>query len=890
MQTVKLDMLGQKARLALVGLTLLVLLLTAGCTRRFFRKRADNEVAAILRDKDVFPEWKIENYHVYPDPRARFADLTNPDRPPMPPDDPAASRLAPNPQHPPRAGVFFEVGTGYLDLLAAWDAENRAALGQGKIELPISEAPPGFMKLIGLQVQNPNAQEPKDAAAAARKPYLIRLDQAVELGVINSREFQDRRENLYLAALPVTQERFAFAPQFFAIENAVRERTGNAYVAPAGSNLWRVNTDTGFTKLFSTGALLALSFANQTVINLGGKVTPATISLSNLNLDLVQPFLRGGGRATTLEPLTQAERDLVYEIRDYARFRKEFFQAICGTTINAPGYYSTLLQMSELRNAKENVAAFERLLERFKAYEEGGQVGTLEVGQIELDLLRSRSDVLREQQTLGSALDNFKLQLGLPVELTLELDDQPLRPISDQLKRFEIVLNQAETTSRLMEKFEVIEEAPKLRERIRLLLTESPLVKGTKVFRVEVPRRLGMFEDLKQKDLDQLLDKLRVQRRKLLDLRDALEEKGKKLSVTDQATLQELDQLIPYGDLEYTLRQYLLLPWKNLPDEKDRRNLHAARFRDVRKAFDLIISDAVRERLAMIKPNWPAPPPLLVEGQDLLDLLSGQEDTPQAAQKLEQAYDIATRVALANRLDLMNVRAQVTDAWRKVAVTANSLLGVFEVGYHMDSHSPVSQAKPLAFSNNRTRHQLLLNAELPLVRLTERNIYRAALIDFQRARRALMAAEDQVTAQVRADVRQLQFLARDFNIKQRNMEVTYIQLDSALERFVAPPVPGPQAGGGESVVALTTTLSNAQTRVPVAQNQLYNTWINYLVSRQQLYLDLELMPLDSRGVWIDEYSPRPLQPAGNGPANGNIDAAGRPRLFPPAEIAATPIP
>ncbi|MCI0638228.1 MAG: TolC family protein [Gemmataceae bacterium] len=885
MHTAKLDKLGKQWRLILVGLTLFAVLWSSGCTRRFFRKRADNEVAAILRDKDVFPEWKIENYNVYPDPRARFADLTNPDRPPMPPDDPAASRLAPNPQHPPRAGVFFEVGTGYLDLLASWDAENRAARGEGKVELPISEAPPGFMKLIGLQVQNPIAQEPKDEPA--RKPYLLRIDQAVELGVINSREFQDRRENLYLAALPVTQERFAFAPQFFAIENAVRERTGNAYVSPAGTNLWRVNTDTGFTKLFSTGALLALSFANQTVINLGGRVTSETISLSNINLDLVQPFLRGGGRATTLEPLTQAERNLVYEIRNYARFRKEFFQTISGTGLGGPGYYPTLIQLSRLRNAMENVAAFERLLERFKAYEEGGQVGTLEVGQIELDLLRSRSTVLAEQQNLGRAFDNFNLQLGLPIDLSLELDDEPLRPISDQLKRFETVLSQTEVVSKTMEKYEVIEEAPKLRERVRMLLTETPLVKGTKVFQVELPRRLGMFEDLKEKELDQLLDKLRGQRRKLLDLRDALEEKGKKLSVTDQATLQELDQLIPYGDLEYTLRQYLQLPWKNLPNEKDRRNLHSTRFREVRKAFDLIISDAVKERLAMIKPNWPTPPPLVVEGQNLLDLLSGEEDTPQKAQKLEQAYEIATQVALANRLDLMNVRAQVTDAWRLVAVSANSLLGVFEVGYHMDSHSPVSQAKPLAFSINRTRHQLLLNAELPLVRLTERNIYRAALIDFQRARRALMAAEDQVTAQVRADLRQLQFLARDFKIKQRNMEVTYIQLDSALERFVAPPIPGQAAS---DVVALTTTLSNAQTRVPQAQDQLYNTWINYLVSRQQLYLDLELMPLDSRGVWIDEYSPRPLQPAGDGPANGNADSAGRPRLLPPAEIAATPVP
>src|SRR6266852_8566671 len=98
----------------------------SGCTRRFYRNRADLEVADILTDKDQFPEWQIDQYHVYPDPRARFADDTNPDCPPMPPDDPASAEMAPNPQKPKHAGVRLIEGTGYLDLLAAWDAENRA--------------------------------------------------------------------------------------------------------------------------------------------------------------------------------------------------------------------------------------------------------------------------------------------------------------------------------------------------------------------------------------------------------------------------------------------------------------------------------------------------------------------------------------------------------------------------------------------------------------------------------------------------------------------------------------------------------------------------------------------------------------------------------------------
>lgn len=109
-----------------------------------------------------------------------------------------------------------------------------------------------------------------------RDPYRINLEQSVELGLVNSREFQSRREDLYLTALPVTLERFAFSAQFFATEQAIRERSGR--LTPEGQhNRWRLGTDTGFTKTFSTGALLLFRLANQTVAELTGDFPKHTI-------------------------------------------------------------------------------------------------------------------------------------------------------------------------------------------------------------------------------------------------------------------------------------------------------------------------------------------------------------------------------------------------------------------------------------------------------------------------------------------------------------------------------------------------------------------------------------------------------------------------------------
>src|SRR5215471_18330782 len=116
------------ARLSVFAAVALVALSVGpGCSRNFFRERADCDVAGVITQKNLFPDWAVKNWHVYPDPRARFADPFNPDRPPYPPDDYAARVLSPNPQHPTKkTGVGRQDGTGYINLLAQWDAQNRA--------------------------------------------------------------------------------------------------------------------------------------------------------------------------------------------------------------------------------------------------------------------------------------------------------------------------------------------------------------------------------------------------------------------------------------------------------------------------------------------------------------------------------------------------------------------------------------------------------------------------------------------------------------------------------------------------------------------------------------------------------------------------------------------
>src|SRR5262249_6646870 len=239
--------------------------------------------------------------------------------------------------------------------------------------------------------------------------------------------------------------------------------------------------------------------------------------------------------------------------------------------------------------------------------------------------------------------------------------------------------------------------------------------------------------------------------------------------------------------------------------------------------------------------QWTPLPRLCLNGVDLLKPGKAGED---------EALQVAGQAALINRFDLMNRRAQLVDAWRQIAVDANALLGTFNVEYHMDVNTPAGLAQPFNFNGHRMRNQLILNTQLPLVRKLERNNYRTTLIDFQRARRGLMAAEDSVMASIQNEIRQLRFFAENYRIQQRSVELGYRTRDNALESLVAPSAPTPGAagglGGGVDIVALTNQLLQQQQTLVRSQNGLLQVYINYLTTRLQLYRDLELMPLDFR--------------------------------------------
>ncbi|MGB2498964.1 MAG: hypothetical protein ACPIA2_04675, partial [Mariniblastus sp.] len=75
-------------------------------------------------------------------------------------------------------------------------------------------------------------------------------------------------------------------------------------------------------KLGITGTNFAVGLANTILFNLGGSDSQTATTI--LDFSLIQPLLRGAGRARVMEALTQSERTLLANVRQFDRFRRNF--------------------------------------------------------------------------------------------------------------------------------------------------------------------------------------------------------------------------------------------------------------------------------------------------------------------------------------------------------------------------------------------------------------------------------------------------------------------------------------------------------------------------------------------------------------------------------------
>ncbi|HTL30178.1 MAG TPA: TolC family protein, partial [Tepidisphaeraceae bacterium] len=229
---------------------------------------------------------------------------------------------------------------------------------------------------------------------------------SLKYAVQHSRNYQSQMEDLYLSALDVTLQRHLFEPRPF-VTQSVNFDGGQKDVAYR-SALSATTTAGVRQQLPYGGEVVAqglVTFIDALNDNSeGGENASAVLSASI-------PLLRGAGMVN-LEPLIQSERDLVYQVRSFENFRRNFVVQI------ASAYFQLLTSYQIINNQRvqyeQAVQLVERNLELFAAG--GGRVTYLAVQQSLTQQVSAEADLISAQQSLEAALDNFKLLIGMPVD------------------------------------------------------------------------------------------------------------------------------------------------------------------------------------------------------------------------------------------------------------------------------------------------------------------------------------------------------------------------------------------------------------------------------------------------------------------------------------------
>jgi outer membrane protein TolC len=259
------------------------------------------------------------------------------------------------------------------------------------------------------------------AALRARSTRAVSLDlaQALRFAAEASRDHRERRERAYLAALALANARHDYGGRFRVGGTAEVAATGDGDVEGA------VTPGLSFARLLEAGGSLVVDLATAFVHAFRGD--PVSAAQSLLSADLVLPLGRGGGAAGR-EALTQAEREVLYALRDFARFQQEFVVAV------ASDFYGVLEARDTLANEERALDDLQAIFGRARELgpDGAGRLPDFEVDEARQDLLRAGERTLRARQAYERALDDFKQRIGLPTGARLEVVDETLAALRER--------------------------------------------------------------------------------------------------------------------------------------------------------------------------------------------------------------------------------------------------------------------------------------------------------------------------------------------------------------------------------------------------------------------------------------------------------------------------
>ncbi|QDU16967.1 TolC family protein [Gimesia maris] len=843
-----------------------LVVLSVGCSPTFWADQANSDSYEILAEKANDPAWEVPRYDVEPDPRSRFYDPYDPNHEPLPPDDPAANVY----MH------WLQCKKGYK----SWHKFGRAL----SIENPDWLVQYGISPELSAEIAASGNSLPGTELPALED---VTLRETIDIANINSREYQFQIENLFLAALDLTFGRFQFDVRYLGVGGQNPQAELNRRRLANGTQELDLSSRMGVNQVLPSGAQWAVELANNTLWLFSG--SNQTNSVSVLSYSLVQPLLFGAGRKVVLNNLTQDERNVLYQTRVLARFRKTFFtQNVAG----GDGFLQLLQQLQVIYNERDNIKRLERQVEILRA-----------LSSQKPKVQSERLDKLPENWIIPPELveklefDEEARMLSWKGEMTAE-QEKRLLALSDedayqatvgelvQRIRTEVVtLDVAQLETRLAQSINRLRSLERAYQdalgRFKLFLGLPPNMPMSidesllKPFQLIDPLLPGIEQEIY--DYVEVWAKVYVEdwedpnlvpptTAELLKVVEGLQVLQGRLEEDALLTLEQdiknVDQLL--GDSEEGVSEEILaLRKRRFQSDEDRERVRQSTANDIR------LYSGVRKEIQEMKSRLEGLKGFLSEEtlsndqkkRIILEMANLREDmlrTSQGMQVIEIGLRVelitlepftmdsteAVRLGIENRLDLMNQRGFVMDARRLMEVRSNSLEAVLNVVVDGDISTPLGKNKPLDFRGSQAGLRAGIEFTAPLSLVQERNAYRESQIEYQRQRRTFMEAQDDVTFEIRQSWRQLNVLRQNFETSRVQIRLAALQYDSAVEATSDPA----QAGRNQGL-----NLLNALSSVLEAQNSLISNWVNYEQNRLNIYRDMGIMEIDENGIWKDDF-------------------------------------
>ncbi len=874
-----------------IAVTAIAIAAWSGCTRSSHRFKTDREVNYLLDEKRVESgELNPANYRIDVDPRSRMFDPFNPDRPPMPEDDPQSNRYM----------QMVDRKKGY----PLWEANGRTNLTEN----------PEWLDSLPLD---------------ERGVLVLNLEEAVRLALLHSPTYQSNLEELYLSAIDVSSERFRFDSQFFGGWRAGYNSTGpfrNNSPVPASSSTWSTGPYSvaprglAMQKQLTTGANLLVGVANDITWQLVGPNTQTSRTV--LDFSLIQPLLRQAGRDVVLERLTLAERVLLANVRAFEQFRRAYYVQVAvgiqsnvqpqrrggvfgsagfggftglgggfgslgtaGTnagfgglagnnTPGAAGFIGLLQNQLQIANQQETIAQLtdvylqlldnhNELLMTVPATQSAIPQQRLQVVQALQNVYNQQTQLLQSQTAFQQTLDTFKQTMGLPPYLCVEIQDplldrfklvsQDLRDRRSELSKLRAAVGQG--NSRILELSTVHQDAQDGRENYRELEASEKLNGELKQLSSHLSPLEKIMDTISKGDLAAV-------RKDISRLEDSIPMRRQQLDRLKEITKSEEDMvcgLLPTGTLNLSFLDGTGLEElpKELNKELDRLagrfEQHAKSYASLHKNIQTFQSESDRQLDAKTRfQNLSRD--VIVSTQDLISVVSEDVLAIQLLQARARTESVllpevdicpedAVEIARCNRRDWLNNRAALVNSWRVIEVVADQLESYLDLTVSGDVQNYGNN--PLALRSSTGRMSLGLQWDAPITRLQERNNYRQSLIEYQRARREYYRFEDSIWQNMRTTLR---------TVRQR-------QLAFEIQRF-AVQTATQQIGVNEDVRQINETLGvvsptaardaiTALNDLLATQSELIGIYVNYEALRRVLDLNLGTMELDHEGIWID---------------------------------------